>query len=234
MLLAGFVVLMMLMVTVIYNDLTRISWIERLMPWRVATVTKARSDLMRLARHVLLACARDRWRLLWRCSAPCGARSAPVTAPTSSGCRTTSSTRRATSAAPRARRARSRRSLQARARRCARRSDLPEGQAAQERADRAPANTSSCATGSTSIRAARARRRQPSPSAASRAAAGRGRRRHAARLRRTTCRSAPSSTCACRPSLSSASRAGRGSLRGDHDASTCGTSATACSCPPAR
>ena len=34
MLLAGFVVLMMLMVTVIYNDLTRISWIERLMPWR--------------------------------------------------------------------------------------------------------------------------------------------------------------------------------------------------------
>ena len=34
MLLAGFVVLMVLMVTVIYNDLTRISWIERLMPWR--------------------------------------------------------------------------------------------------------------------------------------------------------------------------------------------------------
>jgi regulator of sigma E protease len=34
MLLAGFVVLMMLMVTVIYNDLTRISWIESLMPWR--------------------------------------------------------------------------------------------------------------------------------------------------------------------------------------------------------
>jgi regulator of sigma E protease len=34
MLLAGFVVLMMLMVTVIYNDLTRISWLERLMPWR--------------------------------------------------------------------------------------------------------------------------------------------------------------------------------------------------------
>ena len=34
MLLAGFVVLMMLMVTVIYNDLTRISWIERLMSWR--------------------------------------------------------------------------------------------------------------------------------------------------------------------------------------------------------
>jgi regulator of sigma E protease len=34
MLLAGFVVLMALMVTVIYNDLTRISWIERLMPWR--------------------------------------------------------------------------------------------------------------------------------------------------------------------------------------------------------
>jgi len=25
---------MMLMVTVIYNDLTRISWIEGLMPWR--------------------------------------------------------------------------------------------------------------------------------------------------------------------------------------------------------
>jgi regulator of sigma E protease len=34
MLLAGFVVLMMLMVTVIYNDLTRIAWIEHLMPWR--------------------------------------------------------------------------------------------------------------------------------------------------------------------------------------------------------
>jgi regulator of sigma E protease len=34
MLLAGFVMLMMLMVTVIYNDLTRISWLERLMPWR--------------------------------------------------------------------------------------------------------------------------------------------------------------------------------------------------------
>lgn len=34
MLLAGFVVLLMLMVTVIYNDLTRITWIERLMPWR--------------------------------------------------------------------------------------------------------------------------------------------------------------------------------------------------------
>jgi regulator of sigma E protease len=34
MLLAGFVVLMMLMVTVIYNDLTRIELIEKLMPWR--------------------------------------------------------------------------------------------------------------------------------------------------------------------------------------------------------
>ena len=34
MLLAGFVVLMMLMVTAIYNDLTRITWIEKLMPWR--------------------------------------------------------------------------------------------------------------------------------------------------------------------------------------------------------
>ncbi|MEC7768310.1 MAG: RIP metalloprotease RseP [Acidobacteriota bacterium] len=34
MLLAGFVVLMMLMVTVIYNDLARIAWIEALMPWR--------------------------------------------------------------------------------------------------------------------------------------------------------------------------------------------------------
>ena len=33
-LLVGFVTLMMLMVTVIYNDLTRISWIERFMPWR--------------------------------------------------------------------------------------------------------------------------------------------------------------------------------------------------------
>ncbi|MGH9349071.1 MAG: RIP metalloprotease RseP [Vicinamibacterales bacterium] len=34
MFLAGFVLLMMLMVTVIYNDLTRIDWIERFMPWR--------------------------------------------------------------------------------------------------------------------------------------------------------------------------------------------------------
>ena len=34
MLLAGFVLLMMLMVTVIYNDLMRIAWIQNLMPWR--------------------------------------------------------------------------------------------------------------------------------------------------------------------------------------------------------
>ncbi|MBA3888321.1 MAG: site-2 protease family protein, partial [Acidobacteria bacterium] len=34
MLMAGFVLLLTLMVTVIYNDLTRIAWIERLMPWR--------------------------------------------------------------------------------------------------------------------------------------------------------------------------------------------------------
>lgn len=34
MLMVGFALLMMLMVTVIYNDLTRISFIERLMPWR--------------------------------------------------------------------------------------------------------------------------------------------------------------------------------------------------------
>lgn len=34
MLLAGFFLLLMLMVTVIYNDLTRIAWLERLMPWR--------------------------------------------------------------------------------------------------------------------------------------------------------------------------------------------------------
>jgi len=34
MLLAGFALLLTLMVTVIYNDLTRIQWIERLMPWR--------------------------------------------------------------------------------------------------------------------------------------------------------------------------------------------------------
>jgi regulator of sigma E protease len=34
MFLVGFMLLMALMVTVIYNDLTRISWIERLMPWR--------------------------------------------------------------------------------------------------------------------------------------------------------------------------------------------------------
>jgi regulator of sigma E protease len=33
-LLAGFVVLMMLMVTVIYNDLMRVQWIERIVPWR--------------------------------------------------------------------------------------------------------------------------------------------------------------------------------------------------------
>ncbi len=34
MLLAGFVLLMLLMVTVIYNDLTRIQWVEHLMFWR--------------------------------------------------------------------------------------------------------------------------------------------------------------------------------------------------------
>jgi regulator of sigma E protease len=34
MLLAGFVLLLTLMVTVIYNDLMRIGWIERLVPWR--------------------------------------------------------------------------------------------------------------------------------------------------------------------------------------------------------
>ena len=34
MLLVGFVLLLMLMVTVIYNDLTRVQWIEKLMPWR--------------------------------------------------------------------------------------------------------------------------------------------------------------------------------------------------------
>jgi regulator of sigma E protease len=34
MLFAGFVLLLTLMVTVIYNDLTRVQWIERLMPWR--------------------------------------------------------------------------------------------------------------------------------------------------------------------------------------------------------
>jgi regulator of sigma E protease len=34
MLLAGFVLLLMLMVTVIYNDLARITWVQKLMPWR--------------------------------------------------------------------------------------------------------------------------------------------------------------------------------------------------------
>ena len=34
MLVAGFVLLMLLMVTVIYNDLTRIRWVENLMFWR--------------------------------------------------------------------------------------------------------------------------------------------------------------------------------------------------------
>jgi regulator of sigma E protease len=34
MLMVGFVLLVMLMVTVIYNDLTRVQWVERLMPWR--------------------------------------------------------------------------------------------------------------------------------------------------------------------------------------------------------
>ena len=34
MLFAGFVLLMMLMVTVIYNDLTRVQWVENLMFWR--------------------------------------------------------------------------------------------------------------------------------------------------------------------------------------------------------
>src|SRR5262249_53671821 len=34
MLIPGFIALTMLITAVIYNDLTRISWIERLMPWR--------------------------------------------------------------------------------------------------------------------------------------------------------------------------------------------------------
>ena len=34
MLLAGFFLLMLLMVTVIYNDLTRLPWVEHLMFWR--------------------------------------------------------------------------------------------------------------------------------------------------------------------------------------------------------
>ena len=34
MLLVGFVMLMMLMITVVYNDLTRVAWIERFMLWR--------------------------------------------------------------------------------------------------------------------------------------------------------------------------------------------------------
>ena len=34
MLIAGFVLLVLLMVTVIYNDLMRISWVENLMFWR--------------------------------------------------------------------------------------------------------------------------------------------------------------------------------------------------------
>ena len=34
MFLAGFAVLLMLMVTVIYNDLTRIQMFQRFMPWR--------------------------------------------------------------------------------------------------------------------------------------------------------------------------------------------------------
>jgi membrane-associated protease RseP (regulator of RpoE activity) len=33
-LMAGFVLVMTLMVTVIYNDLMRIDWIEKLVPWR--------------------------------------------------------------------------------------------------------------------------------------------------------------------------------------------------------
>lgn len=33
-LMAGFLVIMLLMVTVIYNDLTRVEWLARLMPWR--------------------------------------------------------------------------------------------------------------------------------------------------------------------------------------------------------
>jgi RIP metalloprotease RseP len=34
MLMVGFALLMTLMVTVVYNDLTRIQWIDRLLPWR--------------------------------------------------------------------------------------------------------------------------------------------------------------------------------------------------------
>ena len=30
----GAALIVLLMVTVIYNDLTRVAWIERLMPWR--------------------------------------------------------------------------------------------------------------------------------------------------------------------------------------------------------
>ena len=47
MLLAGFVLLLMLMVTVIYNDLTRVQWIEKLMPWRVKTDRAAASIALR-------------------------------------------------------------------------------------------------------------------------------------------------------------------------------------------
>ena len=34
MLLVGFALLVLLMVTVIYNDLARIAWIQRAIPWR--------------------------------------------------------------------------------------------------------------------------------------------------------------------------------------------------------
>ena len=34
MLMVGFVLLLMLMVTVIYNDLMRVAWIQKLIPWR--------------------------------------------------------------------------------------------------------------------------------------------------------------------------------------------------------
>ena len=61
MLLAGFVLLMLLMVTVIYNDLTRIRWVENLMFWRCRTRPLARvSSFAQRGMSILLGRASTR------------------------------------------------------------------------------------------------------------------------------------------------------------------------------
>ena len=152
--------------------------------------------------------AARRWRWLPASLRQRRARSRRVPAPTFSVFRTASTTRRATSRRLRSRDASARVAAAGRARRRARRSDLPEGQAAEERADRAQRVR----------RRARPHREHPQPRArrlerrlhaagvgiaiddrsGDRASAGRRQRRPVARRTRTRFRSAPSSTCGCR------------------------------------